>query len=188
MPDPPSHPPPSRKLPGGPLVLVIVGLLILLVALPLGVRTVISHLQHRSYLNVVLGCARVDGVEESGFHYQEYNGSEPFRWTNGAATLLIPIDTPPQRVWVSGVTLRPDFDPVTFEILVDGNSVFEGVVPPGKWEKTLDLASHPFSEQVMIELRSDTFVPEGVMDGGANTDMRELGLQIRGIMLQHDDQ
>jgi hypothetical protein len=170
----------------GRVVLLVVGLLILLVAVPLGVRRAVSHRQHGSYLNVLLGCAKVDGVEESGFHYQEYVGSEPFRWTDGEATLLVPIDTPPRRLWVSGVTLRPDLTPVSLEILVDGTSLFEGVLPPGKWEKTFDLTSHPLSDQVTIELRSDTFVPEGVMDGGTNTDTRELGVQIRGIMLQHD--
>jgi hypothetical protein len=187
MPDLPGDLPASRKPRVGRLILIVVGLLILLVAVPLGVRKAISRLQHRSYLNVVLGCTRVDGVEESGFHYQEYHDSEPFRWTDGAAKLLIPIDTPPQRVWVSVYTLRADPTPVPFEVLVDGTSLFEGEVPLGKWEKTFDLGSHQFSEQVVIELRSDTFVPEGVMDGGINTDTRVLGVQVRGIMLQHDE-
>ncbi len=171
----------------GRLVLIVAGLLILLVAVPLGVRMAVSHLQHRSYLNVVLGCARVDGVEESGFYYQEYHDSEPFRWTDGAAKLLIPIDSPPQRVWVRVYTLRAEATPVPFEILVDGTSVFEGELPLGEWEGTFDLGSHQFSEQVMIELQSDTFVPKGVMDGGTNTDTRVLGVQVRGIVLQHDE-
>jgi hypothetical protein len=126
-------------------------------------------------------------VEESGFHYQEYHDSEPFRWTDGAARLLIPIDSPPQRVWVRVYTLRAEPPPVPFEMLVDGTSLFEGELPLGEWEGTFDLGSLQFSEQVVIELRSDTFVPEGVMDGGTNTDTRVLGVQVRGIMLQHDE-
>ena len=187
MPDPPSQLPASREPRMGRLVLMVVGLLILLVAVPLGVRMAVSHLQHRSYLNVVLGCKRVDGVEESGFHYQEYHDTEPFRWTDGAARLVIPIDTPPRQVWVSVYTLRAEPTPVPFEILVDGTSLFEGELPLGEWERTFELGSHQFSERVAIELRSDTFVPEGVMDEGTNTDTRVLGVQIRGIMLQHDD-
>jgi hypothetical protein len=187
MPDLPSDPPAWRKPRVGRLILVVVGLLILLVAVPLGVRMAVSRLQHRSYLNVLLGCVRVDGVEESGFSFQEYHDSEPFRWTNGAAKLVIPIDTPPRRVWVRVYTLRHEPTPVALEILIDGTSVFEGEVPLGQWERTFDLGSHPFSEQVMIELLSDTFVPQGVMDEGTNTDTRVLGVEVRGIMLQHDE-
>jgi hypothetical protein len=38
----------------------------------------------------------------------------------------------------------------------------------------------------MIELRSETFVPKGVMDKGKNTDTRMLGVQVKGVMLQRD--
>src|ERR1700694_6001080 len=51
---------------------------------------------------LVLGCQKVDLVTESGFHYQEYNDNQPFRWTGGAAKLIVPIDDkkPPHHMIV----------------------------------------------------------------------------------------
>ena len=63
----------------------------------------------------------------------------------------------------------------------------DGLAPPGKWERSFDLSSRRFSKQVLIELRSESFVPKGVMDGGKNTDTRMLGVQVKGIMLRRDD-
>jgi hypothetical protein len=125
---------------------------------------------------------------ESGFHFQEYNGSEPFRWTSSSARLLVPISVkrPPQRLWVSVETFRAKAGAVPFQVLIDDASLFDGSVPLGKWEKSFDLSSHAFSKQTMIELRCATFVPKGVMDGRKNTDTRVLGVQVKGIMLQRD--
>ncbi len=38
-------------------------------------------------------------------------------------------------------------------------------------------------DQLLLEIVSDTFVPRGVMDKGANTDDRSLGVQVRSIKL-----
>jgi hypothetical protein len=136
----------------------------------------------------MLGCEPVDGVAESGFHFQEHNGSEPFRWTNGAAKLLVPIDAAPSRMWVSVDAFRPKAISVRLHVLVDGATVFDGSVPPGKWERTFYLRSQQFSEELLIELRSNVFVPKGVIHGGKSTDKRVLGVQVKGIMLQDDDE
>ena len=108
-----------------------------------------------SYLNLLLGCVPVKGVAESGFSYQEKNGLVPFRWTDGAAKLLVPVDAehPPQRLWVSIGIYRPEPASVPFHVLVDGISLYEGPVPLGKWAINLDLSSHRFSEQAAVELR-----------------------------------
>lgn len=144
----------------------------------------------KSYVNVLLGCQAVEGVRDSGFHYQEYDQGVPFRWTNGRGKLLVPIDPrrPPQTLWVSLMTFRPKPDPVPFRILVDGKVVYDGTVPSGKWEKAFDLRSHQFGKEVMVELLSSTFVPKGVMEEGKNTDPRTLGVQVRGVMLKRDKQ
>ncbi len=165
------------------------GLLVLVVVFPLGAWRAVVHYRQRSYVNVLLGCTPAAGVAEAGFQFQEYDGSEPFRWTSGTAKLLVPIDAkqPPQCLWIRIETFRPKPIPVRFQVLVDDASVFNGSAPPGKWEKVFDLSSRRFSEHVMIELRSDTFVPKGVMDGGKNTDTRALGVQVKGIMLQRDE-
>jgi hypothetical protein len=178
---------PLYYLPGPPKLWL--GLFVLVVVVPVVAWLGVSYHQHRSpYLNVMLGCTAVAGVKESGLHFQEYNGSEPFRWTNGNAKLLVPISVkrPPQRLWVSIETLRPKPTKVRCQVLVDDVPVFDGSAPLGKWEKDFDLSSHPFSKQVLIELRSETFIPKRLMDGGKNTDTRVLGVQVKGIMLQRD--
>jgi hypothetical protein len=157
------------------------------VVIPLAAWQATAYYQARSpYLNVVLGCTRVEGVAESGFHFQEYLGSEPFRWTNGEAKLLVPISVkrPPQQLWLSIEVLRAKAGPIRLQILVDEDVVFDGLASLGKWEKTFDLSAHRFSRRVMIELRSETFEPKGVMDAGKNTDTRVLGVQVKGIMLK----
>ena len=83
-------------------------------------------------------------------------------------------------------TFRPKAGAIRFQVLADGIAVFDGSAPLGKWEKTFDLSSNKFSDKVMIELRSETFVPKGVMDKGKNTDTRMLGVQVKGVMLQRD--
>ena len=191
------------------------GLLVLAVGLPLAARLVMTHYRRSSspapsasttagpsapapsasskagasYLNLLLGCVPVKGVAESGFSYQEKNGLVPFRWTDGAAKLLVPVDAehPPQRLWVSIGIYRPEPASVPFHVLVDGISLYEGPVPLGKWAINLDLSSHRFSEQAAVELRSGTFLPKGRMSGGTYTDPRALGVQVNGVMLERDD-
>ncbi len=173
--------PGSRKLWLGLLAVALVASLV--------ARQVYIHHRHMSYLNLTLGCTKVKGVAESGFHFQEETDSKPFRWTNGDAKLLVPINPrhPPQRLWISIETFRPKITAIRFQVLVDGTTQFDGTVPPGKWETTLDLASHQFTDPTMIELRSATFVPKGAMDKGKNTDTRVLGVQVKGIMFQRDE-
>jgi hypothetical protein len=164
--------------------------LVLAVGVPLVVWQATVYYERRSpYLNVMLGRTAVKGVAESGFHFQEYTDSVPFRWTNGDAKLLVPISPrrPPQRLWISIETFRAKPTTVRFQVLVDDSAVFDGSVPLGSWEETFDLSSHRFSKQAMIEIRSATFVPKGLMDGGKNTDTRVLGVQVKGIMLQRGD-
>lgn len=175
--------PESRKL---RTVLVV----ILLVAIGVVTWAAVAYFGRKSYVNVRLGCQAVEGVLDSGFHYQEYEGETPFRWTNGHAKLLVPINPrqPPQTLWVQIATYRPTLDPIPFRVLVDGEPVYDDEVPQGRWEETFNLAGHEFSDEVMIELISSTFVPEGVMDEGTNDDPRQLGVQVHGVMLKRDDQ
>jgi hypothetical protein len=167
------------------------GLLVAAVALPLAWQA-IAHYREKSrwaYLNLVLGSTKVEGVLESGFHFQEYNGPDPFRWTNGTAKLIVPVSArrPPQRLRVSIETYRPKVMSIPFQVLVDNIPVFDGKIALGKWEKTFDLASHPFSQQVLVELRSGQFIPKGLMDRGKNTDTRRLGVQVKAIVLERDE-
>ncbi|WP_460183850.1 hypothetical protein [Thermopirellula anaerolimosa] len=150
---------------------------------------VVAHRSGRSFANVLLGCKEVEGVLDSGFHYQEYDQGQPFRWTNGHGKLLVPIDPKrsPQSLWVSVMTFRPKPDPIPFRIVVDGKVLYDGMIPSGKWEIDLDLRSRHFGKEVMIELLSSTFVPKGVMDGGKNNDPRTLGVQVRGLMLKRNN-
>ena len=181
MADPLDYLPGSRK--------VWLGALALAVAIAFGVWQVHTRARHASYLNRMLGCQKVEGVAESGFHFQEEFASKPFRWTNGQGKLLVPINRkrPPQGIWVCLEALRPQAMPVNLQIMLDGTAIFNGFVPPGNWEKTLDLTFHTFSDAAMIELRSATFVPGGTMNADRHPDRRVLGVQVKGIMLSRDD-
>src|SRR5258707_13425771 len=50
------------------------------------------------------------------------------------------------------------------------------------WREFIELG-----EEVVLELISDSFVPQCVMDKGTNTDPRALGIQVRGIKLLRDE-
>jgi hypothetical protein len=161
---------------------------IVLLAIPIAYFVYLRY-HNMAYLGVMLGCEEVEGVVESGFHYQEQTDSKPFRWTNGAGRLYVPVNKsrPPTKLWVSIETFRPTKEPIRFQVVVDGENLYDGEVPAWKWEETFDLTSLQFSDKTMIELRSETFVPKGVMDEGLNTDTRVLGVQVQGVMLSRDD-
>ncbi len=127
------------------------------------------------------------GVEDSGFYCQEYDqNSQPFRWTNGKARLVIPIDpeNPPRGLAMQIFFFRPPMvKTIRLQILVNNRELFNHDIPPWKWEKTLDLSGLELGEEMTLDIFSDTFLPKGIMDHGANQDSRKLGVQVRSIKL-----
>jgi serine/threonine protein kinase/WD40 repeat protein len=139
-----------------------------------------------SFLNRTLGAEPVSGVEESGFSYQEYDQDRPFRWTDGNARLVVPIDrtNPPQALVVQLVTYRAG-KTASLEIRVNDHPLFHDQIPLGRWEKTLDLKGIDLGERLVLDLMSDTFNPLGNRQagGGVSDDPRILGVMVRGIKL-----
>jgi hypothetical protein len=142
-----------------------------------------------SFVNVTLGCEEVPGVVDSGFHSQEYDVGQPFRWTDGNGRLVIPIDRtkPPDQLLVRlqvqrGTGVRK----ASLEIDVNRRPLFRDDVPLGRWEKVLDLAGLELGDQVVVNIRSDTFNPFGTPRHDRreqSNDGRELGFQVFAIKL-----
>ncbi|WP_337286849.1 hypothetical protein [Candidatus Methylomirabilis sp.] len=137
------------------------------------------------YRQLNLGAAMVWGVEESGFYGQEWLAGRPFRWTNGAARLAVPVDGQP-----APKALRVDLASTgpmgtRLKVLVNAYKLFDENVPGGAWSRTFTLASVPLDKLVTIELLSGTFVPREVMD---TEDPRQLGILVQRIALLQSDQ
>jgi serine/threonine protein kinase len=158
---------------------------LLVLALVAGWAYWTPRLPRSGMLNVTLGRELVPGVEELGFYHQEYDyKSRPFRWTDGNARLAIPVDAkkPPQALVVEVLTMRPPgVDTVRLRIVANKTDLFDARVAVGPWEKTFDLAGIDLGEELVVQIVSDTFVPLGVMEGGANRDPRTLGVEVRGV-------
>jgi hypothetical protein len=130
----------------------------------------------QSYLDVALGWRWFPGVFETGFHAAERDDRGPFRWTNGHATLVVPMKELPTHLILDLTPALRD-EPVGF--LVNGSPVFAGPYPGG--HRTLSLADGLADEWITIELVSATMTPSRTNAGSA--DNRALGLAVREIRL-----
>jgi WD40 repeat protein len=147
-----------------------------------------------SLLDITLGAQPVPGVKESGFSWQEYFKGLPIRWTDGDAQLVVPIDKtrPPQGLQVQLRAHRlPGVKRVKLQVVANGQSLFDGAIGLGDWEKTFDLRNIPLGDQLILSLKSDTFTPLGSTKLGGDgkeksDDPRQLGVQVRGIKLLPD--
>jgi hypothetical protein len=140
-----------------------------------------ATLAARAVDGVTLGTEPVFGFQESGFHRSERYRGEPARWTDGAASLRVPLDprAPPQRVVVE--TATPGRDGVRLQIVANGTELWHQEIPSGPWSRSLSLEQVALGEELLLELRSDTFCPADRLDG--STDGRSLGVMVRGIRL-----
>jgi hypothetical protein len=142
-----------------------------------------------SFINRTVGQESFPEVDDEGFWFEEFNGDQPFRWTNGHGRLGIPIDptNPPEALLVKLAAYRgPGTRKARLEILINTHSVFQDDIPPGYWERRLDLHGISLGEQVVVELISDTFCPLGNQRGdgpGISDDTRTLGVLVFGITL-----
>jgi hypothetical protein len=136
-------------------------------------------------LNVNLGVEAVAGVDESGFYNQETDSlGRPFRWTDGKARLVIPLDRtkPPRALRMNLHTQRPSqVPPMTLQVVVNGRDLFNEVTR-GEWEKTIDLAEIDLGEQLTLEINSSVFVPQNVPVLNSS-DSRPLGVRVTEIRL-----
>ncbi len=133
------------------------------------------------YRDMNLGARMVWGVEESGFHGQEWHGGIPRRWTTGEARLVVPVDgrRPAKALRVDLASTGPKGSDL--QILIDGKQLFQGNIPAGNWSRTIDLSALPVGKEVTVELRSSTFRPKDTIQG--SLDSRKLGVLVQSIRL-----
>jgi hypothetical protein len=147
-----------------------------------GIRVIPRDLGNvAAYEGITLGAAPVLGFEESGFYAPERIEGAPGRWTNGAATLTVPLNPRRMPQWIEVETLAPGRDKAQLQVLVNGVEFSAQEVPRGVWSATFNLERIPMSDELLIELKSDTFIPAERHEGSSDT--RELGLVVRGIRL-----
>jgi serine/threonine protein kinase len=149
-----------------------------------GVMLLARAEERKNVVGSVLGSQPVAEVKETGFYGQQYHmDGQPFRWTNGQARLVIPLDRrkPPRALRLQLLAWRPEqASPASLRIVVNRGEVFNDVVPREPWERTFDLSGIDLGEEMVLELVSDTFVPNE-FDGGRDT--RVLGVEVQGILL-----
>jgi hypothetical protein len=136
-----------------------------------------------AFLDVTLGSQSVPGVEDDGFYNNEQSGGKPFRWTNGRARLVIPLDRkePPRALWVR--VHRPKN--TWLQITVNDRELAKEKPTDrdmAKWERTLDLGGIDLGDRAVVEIVSNTVSPQNV-DPKQNHDTRALGVQVGGLAL-----
>jgi hypothetical protein len=141
-----------------------------------------------SFLDVTLGHERVPGVEDSGFYHNEENQEGRFRWTDGSAKLVIPLDRHeyPEALLVHIHRPKGTWLQITVNDrrLVDEQAVESGSIG---WERTMDLRGQDLGDKLVIEIASNTVVPR-VVSADRSQDDRALGVRVRAIkLLRHID-
>ncbi len=136
-------------------------------------------LPHAPDLNLVTRDAANSGVGQSGLYDVETSGDHAFRWTNGSATLTVPLTTLRTPVALD-VTLAMVGEPGRQLAIKYGPCVlFAAHVSPGRWDRSFDLRGCPRpSGAAVIEIGSDTTTPAGPGD------TRRLGVAVQSVKLR----
>lgn len=128
-----------------------------------------------------LGAAPVQGIEESGFYATESWPIGQVRWTNGRATLKVPVSAPV----LSSSSLYVDIASVgqprnRVVISANGKDLFNGRMASGRSRLILPLAGVVGEDAVEIVISSKTFVPS---EASSTDDTRQLGVAIHGLRI-----
>ena len=140
-----------------------------------------------SFLNVPLGNQTVEGVEDSGFYNDEHTDADGhFRWTDGKAQLVIPLDKKDRPRALRLQLLRAKT--TWLRILVNDRELVNEQ-PSNRdiylWDRTLDLNGVELGEKLVLDIVSNTVVPSEA-NPGRSTDDRTLGVRVREIRLLRD--
>lgn len=129
-----------------------------------------------SFLGAVLGGRAVAGVDESGFHQPSRWEGTPYRWTNGHATLHIPLldDDEPAEVGIELVSTGSGRREVS--IRANGEELFAAQLHAGPWIGTLPLSEIDVRATLTLEIVSSTFVAE--------SNSRTLGVGVSKVILR----
>ena len=125
---------------------------------------------------VTLGLRPNPAVPESGLHGLEGEAQgQPFRWTDGHATLELTVPSNTRHLAVVLGHSRGQ----TVEIRVDGQPLWSQIV--GDQPNFLINLTNPPGAFMKVEILSPTFVPRDVEPG--SNDSRKLGVVFRGLRL-----
>jgi hypothetical protein len=123
------------------------------------------------------GVAAVLGIELHGFYAAETGDAATFRWTNGSASLTVPVDAsrPVRELEVRVLTATEAA--ATMEIRVNGCVVFDGPSADPPVRRIPLAACGPFGDALTITFISGTAVP-------GPGDTRRLGVALEFVRLR----
>ena len=130
---------------------------------------------------LLLGASQVLGYPESGFYGAERHGDSASRWTNGAASLRIPMHPNHQPGRLEVATVVPGRDRTSLRVRANGVVLWDGSVPSGPWSRSFELTGVALGDELLVELLSETFRPAEMIDG--STDRRTLGVKVLSTRL-----
>lgn len=131
------------------------------------------------YTKVNLATSNVPGMVRSGFFEKMPKQRRFVRWTDGNAKIEVPIG--PNSFSALRITLAGTGpDGATITILANDEPLYTGYVN-GRWRKELALKDLPKRSDLVIEVRSDTFVPASTLK--RSPDERTLGVLVENIQL-----
>ena len=130
---------------------------------------------------LLLGASQVLGYPESGFYGAERHGDSAARWTNGAASLRIPMHRTHRPGRLEVATVVPGRDWTNLRVRANGVVVWDGSVASGPWSRSFELTGVALGDELLVELLSETFCPAEMIDG--STDRRTLGVKVLSIRL-----
>lgn len=136
-----------------------------------------------SWLDQPLGTQPLAEIVEEGFYGREVSEASgiAFRWTNGAAKLVIPLHGPPP----TGLHIRlilPGLPAYRLSIQVNGKALFEDQLAlNGLWSETFDLSTMTLGKELTVEIQSGSHIPANIRKG--SKDERILGVRLVAITL-----
>jgi hypothetical protein len=115
------------------------------------------------------------------FGLESFDGV-PGRWTNGAATLTVPVDPddPPREIHLA--LMAAGREQARLRLLVNGVELWREPLPRRGWSRQLSLQGVPVGDELRVEILSDTFSPAETRPG--SRDRRLLGVVVTELRLE----
>lgn len=121
-------------------------------------------------------------VAQSGL-YRRQGSPLPYRWTNGEATLDVPMtDPPPRSLRVGILHVRPGGTPM--KVAINGCTLFDGRVEEAPWHRTFALRDCPAAALAGRTARIVVSSPPWTEEGG---EARTLGVAVEAVNLFEAD-
>jgi hypothetical protein len=116
-------------------------------------------------------------VFAQGFHHVEYAGKTPFHWTDGAASIRVPIDSTRRPTTLSLGVMFPGEPGMRLQVLLDECEVASESIPGEGWSKDIPLGHcAPTGRWTTIRFLSETVRP--------GSDRRSLGVALTRVVLR----